>query len=728
MDSEGDHVAKRRAPMSCNRCKSLPGPCQFCSSIGAACQVDPSRRRQRPYYHVSEEEFRLMSRALGLLLPGTPINLESLRELVHSLERRLPTPTGNILEQLRKSRANTGASNLGNAIRSGVDQGADKVINPGSAITIDEIDHLQKELGWLTIDSKGTPRHVGLEGGYGFNAAVRSINPRQRANPTSSSKVQNDLVTPLTAAPPCPPEAPASAFSVTGSFLTPPKQIFLPMRELCLQCVDRFFREIHPIYWLFRAETFYAALDRIYARDSNYASPSMLCSIYAILALTTRDSEAAGEATSSKYLALAKSLVPALFDEANVDAIRALCILSIALQSSINSNTAYAYIGAASRIALSLGLNLSKSMSLRSNVQGQSDLRIFCSLYILDLEVALCYGNPPSLLEEDGAESVQFLLEQVLEPGSNMPPDYLAVSCQLSRLKRGVNKLLYLRPSGMAGTMANQEKSGYSAVSILSVTDAVASIQRWFNNLPLHLKNITHASPYHQRSIATLHLRYWSTLIFVTRPFFLHIVMHPDRRQKTAPSTTEKPLNEAGTSSAEGGSASGPRSTAQRIRTASDAKRQYFKDFSALCLEAASQSLRVLCYMRDTELLSSLVTLDTSCLLEDLQVFLLALSNGQDTAGKERQEKRTMAINAISELLHILQGMDRIFWTRHVLVEVMAQLEEHGLINGDSAFNPGHDSPGLYTFGIASHHDIVSGMMESYGQDGDDPLFHLPDF
>lgn len=22
----------------------------------------------------------------------------------------------------------------------------------------------------------------------------------------------------------------------------------------------------------------------------------------------------------------------------------------------------------------------------------------------------------------------------------------------------------------------------------------------------------------------------------------------------------------------------------------------------------------------------------------------------------------------------------------------------------------------------------VSGMMESYGQDGDDPLFHLPDF
>ncbi|ELQ44879.1 hypothetical protein OOU_Y34scaffold00037g21 [Pyricularia oryzae Y34] len=681
MDSEGDHVAKRRAPMSCDRCKSRKTKHRGSLSSRSL--------QKRPYYHVSEEEFRLMSRALGLLLPGTPINLESLRELVHSLERRLPTPTGNILEQLRKSRANTGASNLGNAIRSGVDQGADKVLNPGSAITIDEIDHLQKELGWLTIDSKGTPRHVGLEGGYGFNAAVRSINPRQRANPTSSSKVQNDLVTPLTAAPPCPPEAPASAFSVTGSFLTPPKQIFLPMRELCLQCVDRFFREIHPIYWLFRAETFYAALDRIYARDSNYASPSMLCSIYAILALTTRDSEAAGEATSSKYLALAKSLVPALFDEANVDAIRALCILSIALQSSINSNTAYAYIGAASRIALSLGLNLSKSMSLRSNVQGQSDLRIFCSLYILDLEVALCYGNPPSLLEEDGAESVQFLLEQVLEPGSNMPPDYLAVSCQLSRLKRGVNKLLYLRPSGMAGTMASQERSGYSAVSILSVTDAVASIQRWFNNLPLHLKNITHASPYHQRSIATLHLRYWSTLIFVTPP-----------------STTEKPLNEAGTSSAEGGSASGLRSTAQRIRTASDAKRQYFKDFSALCLEAASQSLRVLCYMRDTELLSSLVTLDTSCLLEDLQVFLLALSNGQDTAGKERQEKRTMAINAISELLHTLQGMDRIFWTRHVLVEVMAQLEEHGLINGDSAFNPGHDSPGLYTFGIASHHDM----------------------
>ncbi|TLS23117.1 uncharacterized protein PpBr36_06148 [Pyricularia pennisetigena] len=679
MDSEGDHVAKRRAPMSCDRCKSRK------TKAGGFCDGNVHTIMSRS----PEEEFRLMTRALSLLLPGTPINLDSLRELVHSLERRLPTPTENLGEPLRKSRANAGASNHRNAIGSGVEQGADKGLHPGSAITIDEIDHLQKELGWLTIDSKGTPRHVGLEGGYGFNAAVRSLNPRQRANPASSASIPNDLVTPLTAAPPCPPEAPVSAFSVTGMFLTPPKQIFLPMRELCLQCVDRFFREIHPVYWLFRADTFYAALDRIYARDSNYASPSMLCSIYAILALTTRDSEAAGEATSSKYLALAKSLVPALFDEANVDTIRALCILS-----SINSNTAYAYIGAASRIALTLGLNLSKSMRLRSNVHGQSDLRIFCSLYMLDLEVALCYGNPPSLVEEDGAESVQFLLEQVLEPGSNMPPDYLAVSCQLSTLKRGVNKLLYLRPSGIAGAAADQGRSGYAAASISSVTEAISSIQRWFNTIPLHLRNITQASPYHQRSIATLHLRYWSTLIFVTQR----------------------------------GSASGLRSTPQRIRTVSDAKRQYFKDFSALCLEAASQSLRILCYMRDAELLSSLVTLDTSCLLEDLQVFLLALSNGQDTAGKERQEKRTMAISAISELLHTLQGMDQIFWTRHVLVEVMAQLEEHGLINGDSGFNPGHDSPGLYSFGIASHHDIVSGMMESYGQDGDDPLFHLPDF
>lgn len=56
---------------------------------------------------------------------------------------------------------------------------------------------------------------------------------------------------------------------------------------------------------------------------------------------------------------------------------------------------------------------MSKSLNLRSSFQAQTDLRIYCSLYLLDLDVALCYGNPPSLSDEDGAETLELVSEQV---------------------------------------------------------------------------------------------------------------------------------------------------------------------------------------------------------------------------------------------------------------------------------------------------------------------------
>src|SRR6187402_147659 len=71
---------KVRTPKSCDRCKSrktkvssdnispaakltqkcidpVPGPCRYCAHIGAECGV-AARPKQRPYYHVSEEEYR----------------------------------------------------------------------------------------------------------------------------------------------------------------------------------------------------------------------------------------------------------------------------------------------------------------------------------------------------------------------------------------------------------------------------------------------------------------------------------------------------------------------------------------------------------------------------------------------------------------------------------------------------------------------------------------------
>jgi len=262
--------------------------------------------------------------------------------------------------------------------------------------------------------------HVGADSGYGFNAAVRSLKQRRMSECSRS-----DLVAPFTAAPPLPPETPESSSALGLTAAGGLQQVYLPRRDLCNRSVARFFNEIHCIYWFFSAERFYMHLDRIYSGDSSATTPSMLCSLYCILALTCESEAAAHEgmptesytsastSTASKYLSLAKALVPTLYDDADVDAIRALSLLGLALQSSMFSNTAYIYLGSAARIAFTLGLHLQKTIESQSCLQKQIDSRVFSTLFLLDLDVALCYGNPSAINEEYATGRLQDLSEQV---------------------------------------------------------------------------------------------------------------------------------------------------------------------------------------------------------------------------------------------------------------------------------------------------------------------------
>lgn len=60
---------------------SVPGPCDYCRTTGAECHIDLGKRRQRPYYFVSEEEFRNMQDIMSYYLPETVLSPENLRSL-----------------------------------------------------------------------------------------------------------------------------------------------------------------------------------------------------------------------------------------------------------------------------------------------------------------------------------------------------------------------------------------------------------------------------------------------------------------------------------------------------------------------------------------------------------------------------------------------------------------------------------------------------------------------
>jgi hypothetical protein len=93
-------------------------------------------------------------------------------------------------------------------------------------------------------------------------------------------------------------------------------------------------------------------------------------------------------------------------------------------------NTAYIYIGSAARIAFTLGLHLQKTPEGRSCLQRQVDLRVFSTLFLLDLDIALCYGNPSAISDDNTTSRLPELSEQVRPPFP--PPEAFFFRCPQS--------------------------------------------------------------------------------------------------------------------------------------------------------------------------------------------------------------------------------------------------------------------------------------------------------
>ena len=135
-----------------------------------------------------------------------------------------------------------------------------------------------------------------------------------------------------------PPPLAASTASDPGS---PGRPFFLPRRELCDYYISRFLEDVHCTHWLYSIEQFLYRVDGTYSGKAGPPSNSWMCSLYAILGLGAANYEepsgqsplppgspAASDVKSSEdYMALAKELLPAVYDEADIDSIRALAIM-----------------------------------------------------------------------------------------------------------------------------------------------------------------------------------------------------------------------------------------------------------------------------------------------------------------------------------------------------------------------------------------------------------------
>jgi hypothetical protein len=231
-----------------------------------------------------------------------------------------------------------------------------------------------------------------------------------------------------------------------------------------------------------------------------------------------------------------------------------------------------------------------------------------------------------------------------------MPLGYLELSFELSKLKRQISTVLY--------TKARSESQ---KIPISQVSKFLQALADWFSGIPNHLRDLSHVAAVHRRAVGILHLRYWSAVLFATRPFLLF-------------------------------------STLYGSQLICKEKRKWFDSFSSTCVGAADKSLDILKQLAASSALSSLITIDCACVLEDMQVFLLALAKTGLATYKER----------VKESVGVLRAMECIGWTKHALTEALTQLEESSALDEQAGFVLGRENFGQSFVNPGQEHEMYA--------------------
>ncbi|CAO2648337.1 Nn.00g076040.m01.CDS01 [Neocucurbitaria sp. VM-36] len=556
-------------------------------------------------------------RILEHFFPGHELNLQSLRTIAKAIKDG--TFTAPPVQQTEGLFTNDLASpEDGESVDDGEEQDASELHEP---------------LGCMMKDSRGKFRYVGAHSEIPFNAAVVTIG-NQRKNPAIIPHPRVGFY---------PPSLPAPSPSTDSGVEEP---FYLPAKELGDIYISRFLEDVHCTHWLYPVESLLRHVDSTYSESAPSSSSSWMCSLYAMFAIGAANyvgfnglspppgsPAAMDQKTSEDYIALAKQLIPTVYDEADIDSIRALAIMSLAMENMCSRVSAYLYMGASVQMAFTLGLHRDQLPENGTAIEREQNRRIWWTLFMLDQEISSRGGSPTVIDERYTKVATPMSSEQTLYPGLHTPLSWLATSVSLCRLKRDVIQSVYYT-----------ERSANS-ISFSTVSNSLLLLQKWFRQMPAHLKYDVPAPPTHKRAVAVLHLQYWGTSILLTRPFLLYLVI--------------------------------------KYSALASSKKIWFERMGKTCIDAAQKSSAILQQMAADGTLSSLTAFDSTCILRVVMIFILAYAHTRSPQYSAH----------IENLVALCAGMEQVGFTKMVTEETPGRLADLGIPEEPQDPNRNTDAP-----------------------------------
>ncbi|EAA61190.1 hypothetical protein AN7061.2 [Aspergillus nidulans FGSC A4] len=644
-DNPADQQRRKRARQSCETCKARKT--KYCTQLGLLCQVN-LKARKRPFYRISEAAYEssiaLLRRFVSeeelpeLTVEGIQGVLSKLDDPANDKERidanphshshsQSPTELSAAAAALGSSPRSQAGANEGRSSVAAIEEQPESVGAEAEAeegvMEPDEHPALQEERGCMVLDSLGKYRYVGADSSIRWNHAARMA---QHATSNTDPKVIAPLKTGL-----LPPRTPES---LTGSARG--AGVYLPPAAMAMRYAGFFFQEVHCLYWFYSLEQFYGALEETLEDHGAKASASWLCSLYSIFAIGSmapdnqiaragKDAEG-DDKRAADYLALAKDLVPEVSEEADTESVKAFGLLSLGMHAMCYSVGAYLHLGTAVRIGFSLGLHRNISPRKSSSVERERARRLWWTIYTLDHEMAIRFGYPCAVGDESGLVKTPPASEQVMDPGPNMPLGYQSLCVSLVRIRKKIGQSCFVVPAQAGGRLP-----------IRQVFESLNALRTWFDEIPQYFSREASQPPQHRRAVSILHLRYWSSVIFVTRPFLLYTVSRPAAIKEPA-------------------------------------KARCYEEISRKCIEAAEQSVDIFKRMVKEQTLSSRILFDCHCIGEAMWILILAVQK----LGLEKHRQM------LQLCLETVRGMEQFGWCEKVAPELEARVHESGIMQPQS--------------------------------------------
>ncbi|KIX96374.1 uncharacterized protein Z520_07640 [Fonsecaea multimorphosa CBS 102226] len=614
MDDPGSVHA--RAAIPAKRCVGRAGEsCQYCKTQGVPCEFNLNGRK-RPFYRVSGDVFDHSIKLLRQFVSEEELpdlTVDNIQKVLTKLEMR--SSSRAVVETPSREIESSGAD-------IGVDDTHPAPDETQEVVESDEHPLLQEDLGCMVLDSLGKYRYVGAESSIRWNHAARMAC-------TSSVYLDPKVVSPLKTGllPPLTPDSPST---------TQTADVYLPCRQLCTQYVTRFFEHIHCLYWFYSTEQFFTRLESTLHDRGATATASWLCSLYSIFSLgsmrpgshTARSSTDVPQdcKNTADYLALAKEQSSAAADEADIETIKAFGLLALAMHGSCYSMAAYLNVGTAVKIAFSLGLHRDMCSRTQDLIERERCRRLWWTIYTMDHEIAIRLGYPCAIVDDAIFMNIPPACEQASFRALDLTTDcsrYQALSLSLVKLRKKISYDCFLEPAQSGGRLP-----------IKRVFNSLTCQYRWLESVPSYLHWKSSLPPQHRRAVAVLHLRYWVSIIFITRPFLLFSVTKPSRF--TVP-----------------------------------AKQKCYEELSTRCIQAAERAVEVVKHMREAEILSSMTLFDCHSIGEVMWILILAFQKHSN------DEYRQL----IRFCLDTLKSMDQVGWCEKVLPDLEARVQESGALD-----------------------------------------------